>query len=122
MATLPSDLHSIVVANSTIYEYCRTKNSIRIVQLYPGLDDEPLSCDFSNRDLEEAGSFEALGYCWGSTAADIPILYHGQPLRITEKFVRGLEAAMPCLSCAIYMDRCCTIVLYTNNLISLYYS
>jgi Heterokaryon incompatibility protein (HET) len=91
MTTLPSDLQSIVTANSTIYQASLTENSIRIVQLHPGLDDEPISCSFTVVDLAKAESFEALSYCWGSVTADRPIFCHGQPFSATENLYAALK-------------------------------
>jgi hypothetical protein len=91
MTTLPSDLQSIVTANSAIYQASLTENSIRIVQLHPGLDDEPISCSFTVVDLAKAESFEALSYCWGGVAADRPIFCHGQPFSPTENLYAALK-------------------------------
>jgi hypothetical protein len=91
MTTLPSDLQSIVTANSAIYHTLLTENSIRIAQLHPGLDDEPISCSFTVVDLAKAEYFEALSYCWGSVAADKPIFCNGQPFSPTENLYAALK-------------------------------
>jgi hypothetical protein len=91
MATLPSDLQSIVTANSAIYQSTLLENSIRIVQLHPGLDDEPIVCSFTVVDLAKAESFEALSYCWGTVAADRSIFCNGHPFIPTENLFKALK-------------------------------
>jgi hypothetical protein len=54
MTILPSDLQSIVTANSATYQAPLTENSTPIVQLHPGFDDEPISCSFTDRKVLQA--------------------------------------------------------------------
>lgn len=91
MAALPSHLQSIVTANSAIYQAPLTENSIRIVQLHPGLVDEPIVCSFGMVDLGKAESFQALSYCWGSEPADRPIFCNGQPFSPTKNLYAALK-------------------------------
>ena len=91
MAALSSHLQSIVTANSAIYQVSLMENSIRIVQLHPGLVDEPISCSFAVVDLGEAESFQALSYCWGNELADRPIFCNGQPFSPTRNLYEALE-------------------------------
>jgi hypothetical protein len=90
MTGLSSNLQAILTANSAIYQAPLTENWIRIVQLHPGRGDEPVSCSFSMVDLENAESFQALSYCWGTESADEPIFCNGKPFSPT----RNLQTAV----------------------------
>jgi Heterokaryon incompatibility protein (HET) len=91
MTTLPSDLQTIVAANSAIYQAPLTEKLVRIVQLHPGIENEPISCSFAVVDLAQAGSFEALSYCWGSEAAEKPIFCNGKPFKPTKNLFAALK-------------------------------
>ncbi|KAH7392687.1 heterokaryon incompatibility protein-domain-containing protein [Pyrenochaeta sp. MPI-SDFR-AT-0127] len=108
MATLPSALQSIVAANSAIYQAPLTGNLIRIVQLYPGLDDEPILCSLTVVDLAKAESFEALSYCWGSVVSTRPIFCGGHPFSPTENLFAALkQLRLPSRVRCMWIDAIC---------------
>lgn len=91
MVFLPSNLQSIVTTNSTTYGAPLTANSIRVLQLYPGDGDDPISCSVTVVDLAKAGPFEALSYCWGTMVSDRPILCNGEQFSPTENLYAALK-------------------------------
>src|SRR5689334_12906861 len=91
MTHLPSALQSIVTANSAIYGTPLTGDSVRILQLHPGLDDEPICCTFTVVDLAEAEPFDALSYYWGKVAAKREITCNGQLFRPTENLYAAVQ-------------------------------
>lgn len=91
MTLLPSALQSIVTGNSALYRAPLTQDSIRILQLHPGLENETISCSFAVVDLAEAGDFDALSYCWGSVAADRQIICNGQSFHPTKNLYAALH-------------------------------
>jgi hypothetical protein len=58
------------------YQYCSLLSpaSIRLIELLPGKDTEPISCSLRPVNLEDTQPFEALSYVWGDARETRPIL------------------------------------------------
>ncbi|KAB5526422.1 heterokaryon incompatibility protein-domain-containing protein [Coniochaeta sp. 2T2.1] len=59
------------------------RRSTRLLQLLPGLADEPINCSIANVNLCDNPGYEALSYCWGNTANTIRISCDKEFLDVT---------------------------------------
>ena len=91
MASVPTQLHSIITDNSNLYDTLPTSTSIRIMKLYPGVWDENLLCSFVVVDFEKSESFHALSYCWGKEPAAEVIFCNGHRFRVTKNLFMALQ-------------------------------
>lgn len=47
------------------YSPLQEPRQIRLLRLYPGLSDDPLSCELEHVSLDDGPSYEAISYVWG---------------------------------------------------------
>lgn len=80
-------------AKFAIYDILpKERPSIRIVNLYPGRREDPLSCDLEHWILDEApGTYEALSYCWGTEGFEDSIECNGQVIHLRHNVASALR-------------------------------
>lgn len=66
-------------------------NSIRMLKLHPGLDDELLSGKLLQTDLSNSFEWEALSYVWGNPARRFPLKLGNSILLVTESLDTALR-------------------------------
>ncbi|KAG9234194.1 heterokaryon incompatibility protein-domain-containing protein [Amylocarpus encephaloides] len=60
-----------------------TKISLRLLELLPGSDNEPVSCLLRSVEWIDAPNYEALSYAWGDPSALTPVFVNGKRLDVT---------------------------------------
>lgn len=68
-------------------------NSIRVLELRPGSNEEEIECNLVNNPLppNEATAYKALSYCWGDASDWVPITVNGARLDVTRNLHAGLR-------------------------------
>ncbi|KAL8673283.1 MAG: hypothetical protein Q9168_002281 [Polycauliona sp. 1 TL-2023] len=99
------------------YRYCplppvadpgNTPTFTRLLLLAPGTARDSLRGSLVIVDIQNAPSFEALSYCWGSDPAEQPLLCHGQPLSIRRSLELALRSLrLPDQPRALWVDALC---------------
>ena len=64
--------------------------SIRLVRLIAGEDDEPIRCNLYTIDLDHVARFEALSYVWGDHSAKQSIFVNEIPFQVGRKLFDAL--------------------------------
>ena len=84
------------VVSPSLYQYCSLPSSlaIRLIELLPGEDSDPICCSLSTVNLEDAPLFEALSYVWGNPRNRLPIFCfdHGS----TDPKMSALQVTVNC--------------------------
>ena len=63
----------LLAAHPSIYLPLATENTIRVLHLYPGKDDDPILCCLRHQELDSPKQFIALSYAWGDPKVTRPI-------------------------------------------------
>ncbi|KAH8591782.1 heterokaryon incompatibility protein-domain-containing protein, partial [Bisporella sp. PMI_857] len=69
-----------------MYRYRKLKNpetDLRLVQILPGTDGDPLNCLICTRSARRIKRYYALSYAWGDATQRVPILLNGRKIYIT---------------------------------------
>lgn len=82
------------MSSTQLHSALPSVNSIRLLRLQPGDEDDPLSCDLIVvEDYASALEYNALSYCWGDTTGKIELLCNETPFAAT----KNLYSALQCL-------------------------
>ncbi|KAF2138645.1 uncharacterized protein K452DRAFT_233679, partial [Aplosporella prunicola CBS 121167] len=54
------------------------RKSFRLLKLLPGKGEDPIRCELSIEDVDNAPPYEAISYTWGEPADKISVLCHGK--------------------------------------------
>jgi hypothetical protein len=65
------------------YTELPTNTSIRVLELLPGNESNPISCLLHVVDGQDAREYEAVSYAWGDPNVKVPINCDGKRLEIT---------------------------------------
>jgi hypothetical protein len=80
----------------------------RYLVLSPGSYEDPLVCSLHACLLEDAPSFEALSYVWGSSHKPCTLACEGKTIPITENLFRALkQVRYPAQPRRLWADSCC---------------
>ncbi|KAK1750489.1 heterokaryon incompatibility protein-domain-containing protein [Echria macrotheca] len=75
-----------------IYTPLKVPNrEIRLLLLRPGTAEQPLYCSLSVVSLDNAVTYEALSYVWGSSDSNTSIELDGEPFRVTPNLHAALK-------------------------------
>ena len=79
------------------YEYTplTAPRTIRLLELRPSKDSDPVEVSLIAKPLSNAPAFEALSYCWGDPRGRREVICNGCPLSITTSLFTGLEHFRP---------------------------
>jgi hypothetical protein len=80
-----------------VYGPLETGTSIRLIDLLPGAEDDPLACHIRHVDLSDQPDYEAISYVWGSEV-DKPLILCDDGttgVRITQNLVHALRRFRP---------------------------
>ncbi|KAN0108037.1 Heterokaryon incompatibility protein (HET) domain containing protein [Hyaloscypha variabilis] len=77
------------------YHPIESPDQIRMLELLPGQDDEPIQVKISHRLLADLPLREALSYEWGSPTRDREIICEGKSLKVTANLVVALTRLGP---------------------------
>jgi hypothetical protein len=77
------------------YHPIESPDQIRMLELLPGQDDEPIQVKISHRLLADLPLREALSYEWGSLTRDREIICEGKSLKVTVNLVVALTRLGP---------------------------
>jgi hypothetical protein len=58
---------------------------IRLLELQPGAQNDPVVIRLFLVELEHAPDYEALSYVWGDTKTTLPIICNGRPFNVTAR-------------------------------------
>jgi hypothetical protein len=67
-----------------------SRQPIRLIELYPGSKEEPLTIRLYEVALPDEPEYETISYCWGDSSKPRTINCHGAILHITESLYRAL--------------------------------
>jgi Heterokaryon incompatibility protein (HET) len=73
-----------------LYEGILSDDSIRLLQLEHGHDDQPIKCNLVVKHLDNNTDYNALSYHWGDQTIQHEISCDGQPLKIGENLHSAL--------------------------------
>jgi hypothetical protein len=90
-AEVPS---SLPLAKPCRYVYTPFR-PIRLIELLPGKDQNPLSCVIRHVDLSSLPKYEALSYVWGDESNKVTILCDGAEVSITRNLAAALRRFRP---------------------------
>jgi hypothetical protein len=80
---LPTIIMSIEPLHTYRYTDLPTDTSIRVLELLPGNESDPISCLLHIIDGQDAREYEAVSYAWGDPNVKVPINCDGKRLEIT---------------------------------------
>ncbi|KAI1179031.1 heterokaryon incompatibility protein-domain-containing protein [Nemania sp. FL0916] len=69
-----------------------TADQIRVLEILPGTDDEPIACRLAIRSLFNDGTYEALSYVWGTDTFKKSILVDGKAFSIRRNLFHILQS------------------------------
>jgi hypothetical protein len=72
------------------YNTLPTSTSIRLLEIKPGRDTEPLRCHFRVVDLKDEPEYEALSYFWGNDDRKKTVICDGVEVRVTPNLLNAL--------------------------------
>ncbi|TRX93544.1 hypothetical protein FHL15_005516 [Xylaria flabelliformis] len=80
------------MASSTTYAYTAivTPRTIRLMQLHPGNETDPIHLSLVTTALDSVPDFESISYCWGSEQDKCQVICDGANLSITNSLYTGL--------------------------------
>jgi hypothetical protein len=84
---------SVEHSQHTQYSYMQPEEGqIRLLTLRPGSNqDEPIECELSSCELDNAPPYEALSYFWGTNQNTRVISLHGSTFRVREDLYNALR-------------------------------
>ncbi|KAF1999212.1 HET-domain-containing protein [Amniculicola lignicola CBS 123094] len=84
------DLRQHSLPDTYLYDSTLSNHMIRLLQLGPGMGDDPIRCSLVEKSLDQEFIYNALSYTWGDPTRTRTISCEGQRLVITE----SLHAAL----------------------------
>jgi hypothetical protein len=78
------------MADRPPYNTLPTITSIRLLEIEPGRESEPLRCRLRVADLKDEPEYEALSYCWGNDDRKKTVICDGVEVRLTPNLVKAL--------------------------------
>ena len=72
------------------YENLPTKTLVRVAELLPGKEGDPISCSIHVMDWSNPLEYEAVSYAWGDPSAIAPVICDGKTLEVTRSLYIGL--------------------------------
>ncbi|KAI0188581.1 heterokaryon incompatibility protein-domain-containing protein [Xylaria flabelliformis] len=80
------------MASRTTYVYTAivTPRTIRLMQLHPGSETDPIYLSLVTTALDSVPDFESISYCWGSEKDKRQVICDGASLSITNSLYTGL--------------------------------
>src|SRR5277367_382118 len=83
-------------------------NSIRLLTLSPGKNDDAIQCGLLIHDMINATAYEALSYVWGNVADTQSITCNQKSLHITTNLASGLRCLRhEFLARILWIDQIC---------------
>jgi hypothetical protein len=73
------------------YEALPTKTSLRVIELLPGVEGDPISCQLHSGQWGDLPVYEAISYAWGDPKARAPVIVDGKRLDVTVNLHTGLK-------------------------------
>jgi hypothetical protein len=90
------------------YDSLFTSTSIRLLELDPGEESDPLVCGLTTVNLEDAPHYEAISYVWGSPTIKVNITCGGKQLGITPNLRAVLQRVrLPSKKRKLWADAIC---------------
>jgi hypothetical protein len=77
-------VQSIMSATGSLYQDLPGHRSIRLLNLLPGNDADPIQATLHEHDLDHIPAFETVSYVWGDPTITESITCNGIPLKITQ--------------------------------------
>ncbi|KAF2875855.1 heterokaryon incompatibility protein-domain-containing protein [Massariosphaeria phaeospora] len=88
--TAPSQVRLEEDSDNYIYESLESEDQMRVLELYPGQDEEPINCSLTTVKRIDAPPYEALSYAWGDHTDRKEIRCDGKQLTITRSLYDAL--------------------------------
>lgn len=70
-------------------------NSIRLISIVPGFSSETIRCSLNAVDMNQAPTYDALSYVWGTELSDEPITCNGKKIIVTKNLINALRHLRP---------------------------
>ncbi|OTA97989.1 hypothetical protein M426DRAFT_31926, partial [Hypoxylon sp. CI-4A] len=81
---------------------------VRVLEILPGIEDEPIECRLVVRNLYDDGILEALSYVWGKDMAPEPITVDHKSFKVTKNLYGILpNLRRPDTTREIWVDAIC---------------
>ena len=80
-----------VIPDIFTYEALPTETSFRVLELLPGIDDDPISYRLHLANLNEPPKYEALSYVWGESESTEPTMCNRKQLNIRPNLYHALR-------------------------------
>jgi hypothetical protein len=96
--------------SSSMFQYrpLESGNSIRIVILLPGKEDEKIECISRHTDLDKPLGYLGLSYTWGDSNITVPIILDGHEVQVTENLESALRhLRAPTMAVGYWIDALC---------------
>ncbi|KAI0849711.1 heterokaryon incompatibility protein-domain-containing protein [Daldinia vernicosa] len=83
------------MANRDVYQYLPA-GSIRLLSIVPGFASEAINCSLVIvADVEQAPTFDAISYVWGTELSEEPIMCNGQRMTVTKNLIEAMRYLRP---------------------------
>ncbi|KAI0113171.1 heterokaryon incompatibility protein-domain-containing protein [Daldinia grandis] len=83
------------MANQQIYQPLPA-GSIRLLSIVPGFASEAINCSLVIvADVEQAPTFDAISYVWGTELSEEPIMCNGQRMTVTKNLIEAMRYLRP---------------------------
>ncbi|KAF2656757.1 HET-domain-containing protein [Lophiostoma macrostomum CBS 122681] len=83
-------------------------NEIRLINLHPGHQSDPLQCSVQHAILEDKLQYESLSYCWGTNVPEADVKCDGGPIGVTKNLHSALQRLRQCESTRrLWIDAIC---------------
>lgn len=70
--------------------------SIRLLSIVPGFASEAINCSLVVvADVEQAPTFDAISYVWGTELSEEPIMCNGQRMTVTKNLIEAMRYLRP---------------------------
>ncbi|KAI6080373.1 heterokaryon incompatibility protein-domain-containing protein [Hypoxylon rubiginosum] len=70
-------------------------NSIRLLSIIPGFSSETIRCNLHTVDINQAPTYDALSYVWGTEESDERITCNGEKVKVTKNLINALRHLRP---------------------------
>src|SRR5216117_2955638 len=74
-----------------LYEALPNSEAIRLLELLPGTEDEPLICHFHVYPIAIAPMYEAISYVWGDPQNTAHVIANGRTVTVTSNLGDALR-------------------------------
>jgi hypothetical protein len=103
------DTGLMVQSTVRVYETLQNDDSIRLMEMCPGQQDDPIFCRLHQTRLHASRlAYEALSYAWGESSDDFVINLNLRPMRIRKNLFHALRRVrLPDRSRIIWVDALC---------------